>query len=223
MGLEYLRESFISGIVPSLGQLIFFDDFSYSYNWTMDGSYGDRELNHRVLTPRLNSPTSLYLQTETTAPAVDEYIELVKQIPILANLRAQYECVFLPPDISRCKYLTFTLQHTDGAFNNISEIRYDVANTIWQYLDFDNTPQNISTLNREIGDNSWNRLKFSIDFFSYSYISVSINSLSASLSGILYRRPSLISVPLSQTKINITTSGSNACDLNVDSILVRKI
>lgn len=219
MGKEYIRDISVIGQVPSFGNIIYYDDFEHNLSWTSGGT--GTEIVKRDPDVYFSSSASCYMKPRTAAAAEDDLVIINQYAHIHNNKRFTFECFFKIDVPDDTKYMQFNLTYNDGSNDYAAYIRYDSANTKWQYYNSASQWADISGADVALGSDYWNHLSISLDMVNFDYGEFIVNDIYADLSAQSIPAGENASFPYFQMTIRNQAAGANRPQTWIDSVLVH--
>ena len=175
MGKEYVREQLSSPVKSGSSNVLVFDDFEGALSWEKDGvgSYTVEITNAAVL----DGSYSLRLITQPTDPVVTDWVLARKRCTLAPSRYIRITLLWAPGSALPSGNSYFTFKYCFGSLLYTFSIKFDYANSTWQYQDSAGNWQNIDGSNVDILSGEPFRLQFVFDIMKLKYKSFSINSL----------------------------------------------
>lgn len=219
MGKEYTRSFSVLGSSPVYGNQNILEDFTITPYFIATGT-GTSFSYHRSISYPFSCRPSYYIATRSATPAEDDYVSIIDRIYISKSPFFRLQLAFLTPDVSDLKYICFYPLWYEGATLYTASIRYDVANSKWQYLDTADNWQDITDGAALMYDLSWNFIDFSVDLANHTFISLVHDNIFCDMSGIPLKSVALAVGTLLELQIRIITSGAAMGELYLAPILI---
>lgn len=225
MGREYTRDLSILGNIPKAGPIILQDDFEEHLKWTKGGGAGagGDAIFELCDTVAYYGNNSLLMQTRTTGTTDGDIIHAERYVPLLPSLKLNmFGLVRMDSSDPVSKYWAFSFLVANGSTHREGKVRYDFANTKWQYLDAPASWVDIPGGAIGFQTYAFNRMALSLDFLNENYISFTWNQHIFSLANIPLSPDSNPNV-LQTATLELTTGYLGIPFVWLDNILIHEI
>jgi len=198
---------------------IFADDSAGTFNFIVSGTGPDyvAQYNSSASFCRTNG---ILLATRTTAPAVDDFVSIVKRIWYPPNQKLRLQYLFAPYDSTRDLEFSAIINTYDGTYAKTAYVQVGVAENFVGIYTYSATLTQIPGATWCRQDSNWNSLDLSVDLSSLAYKTLAINNQVYDLSAYTMHYAASGTLPRAQFQFLLTTKVANISRVYLDQILV---
>lgn len=190
MGQEYIRNIASLASIPSLGPVLYFNDFSKN-NILITTGTGAEEMK-RDTSLFLTPPAALKISTDPVTPLTNDSVNVKYYWRVVESTKLFAYIVWRFSDANETAIYNFRFFNADGTYGHNATFRYDHGNEKWLYLDSANQYQDVPGGAQKLSLDVWNQFSMGIDLNSRKFIFLKSSSLKIDLSAIDYRAPASV-------------------------------
>lgn len=219
-GLRWKVESVVRpNLTYPSGKIIVYDDFESPLSkWIGSGATAyEVSLN---TSKAFRGTASLELTTGTGAGF---FADASRYFGLPSTSKVGFQFVWHMPGAD-AEYMTQSLDFYDGTTLHQASVRYDFANTKWQYRDTASVWQDISgaTQDLAIAGNPWHFTKVTVDFAEDTFLRLYSNASSWDLSSISLRTTASSNSEEMAVAIRFDALGSSQRKLYIDEVAITE-
>lgn len=180
MGKEYTRSLSIIGNVPSLGSVIYFDDFETGFDWYTEGI--GTEIAEKSNEAPYQGAYSMKLGTQASTPLEADWVKASRYIPVPSSKLMVIEFLIFSNTSKPFGDLELYFQSDDLSNIKKSAFFWDFDTKLWHYRNSAGSYTSIPGSSFKPTGKSWSRVRAVIDLYSNKYVSLQINNIVLDLS-----------------------------------------
>lgn len=177
MGKEYTRQVSVLSLIPTLGPVVLFDDFSKGLKWTGSGDGSDYIVAESSQT-FFTSGSALKLVTRYTSSAIDDEVIAELKTHCLPNLKIKCEAILRWDDNENVRAVGVKLLYNAGGTRHEAGVVYDTFDNEIQYLNSSQAFADAVGSEIHFLKDVWHRLSFEVDFNNDVYNNISLDTKS---------------------------------------------
>ncbi len=183
MSKEYTRLFTTLGLVPVHGSILLHNNFEHLPFLIASATAGDYifELNPNL---SFSGAQCLHIKTRTTDAAGNDFIKGTIKTHLFPSLRATLTIRFRSPDFTKIAKFFFSLLFNDGTNLHTATVTYIPGTPNWLYYNAAGENPAVPNSGLNLSVDTWHSITLKVDFRTKEYISMAINHLLCSLSGL---------------------------------------
>lgn len=224
MAQEYIRTTLTGdGRWPyTTGGILFKDDIEGIFGWSSVGTGSGYTVEHSM-TYAFEGDYSMHLKTRTTGALAGDVVQAYRRFGLLPEKSLMLSAFYFPFSGPALAYLYFEISHHSATLSEVARLRYDYANSIWQYYNTSGTYSNISGSSQSLFNTAWHSFAMSANFYNNTYISLISDGIQVDLSDYSYYQAAAVGAESIRIWFQIETVGAAAVETYFDNITVSII
>ena len=173
--------------------------------WTKTATGNGDSVLERSTSVAFDALASLHIKTRTTSAAADDSVKGTRIFPIAGSKAIKLRVpAWRFEDVTKNKYVVFAVEWYDGANYYAAEVRYDVVNQKWSYLNSANAWSDVIAVHK-LAAGVWHSLELDIDFVHTSYLRLLVDDRTNVFSSTLFYTVA-DAATLAQAKLSLETT-----------------
>jgi len=222
MGRPYIREIVVVGNIPSLGDIILFDDFEDLFKWSGTGTGTDWLVEKNTATA-FNKSASLHIKTKATTPAAGDYVTAYRYIYLPPPLKLSLECFWYYVSDTLVDFFAIELIFQDGSYRTHGKVRFHPPESKWQYRDDTPAYVDIPGGSQKLNEGAWHRVALKLNFKDKIYSHLKSDDLEIDLSALKMQSVSDTTAKQLYVAVSVSAETNARAECYIDDLLIREI
>uniref|UniRef100_A0A6H1ZVT7 Uncharacterized protein n=1 Tax=viral metagenome TaxID=1070528 RepID=A0A6H1ZVT7_9ZZZZ len=221
MGIEFKQISPTIGKYPTQSPVLMYDNMETEFSKITTGNGTDWTIA-RSQTHVNEGAYSLKLQTKTTTPAIDDYIELTYKIPYTSNKNITVE--FLCSSLVATQNATISINITEytGTTRNVGEMEYNLNTGLTQYKNSMGEIIPTPTQPTKQQSNAWGKFSLHVDLENKQYTNVYANNRKIPLQNTPLLQTTSTAAAIIYVTITLLTTAATQATTYIDNMLIHR-
>lgn len=217
MSMEHVGNYPIVGDMKFARGMLLLDDCEGTYNWANTGTGGDFAGSFET-TAGFFGTKGLKMLTKSTTPAENDYMQILRKVPLPEANLVVWRMLIRVPDISDVTEFRTKLIFLRAADWWEAGLKWTIATPKLEHLTTNGAYIDIPGLAKTTTDGCWYVMELVVDLVQHEYVSALMFGRRVDLSGATMRDVGSTTFNRMEMTVRIQAAGANIAEANLDSM-----